>query len=122
MEMTDSGGWTPLHYAAGLGWESTVEFLLENGVEISHSHPYHGVLLIHLGSVAGHASIVRMLIKRGADVNYQTEDGCTPLCLACLEGHEAVVKVVIDHGVDVNSRCQKTGSLTIPEVSIPNRY
>ena len=42
------------------------------------------------------------MIKAGADVNKQHENGSSPLYLAVAAGQDAVVRVLIEAGADVN--------------------
>ncbi|XP_062585045.1 uncharacterized protein LOC134246700, partial [Saccostrea cucullata] len=50
---------------------------------------------------AGHISIVKELMERGADINQQSEDD-TPLSAASGGGHMSVVKELIEAGADIN--------------------
>jgi ankyrin repeat protein len=55
--------------------------------------------------LAGHATVVRLLLERGADVNArEREKGATPLHLAASWGRSEVVLVLLEHGADVNAR------------------
>ncbi|XP_055998105.1 uncharacterized protein LOC125683237 isoform X2 [Ostrea edulis] len=50
----------------------------------------------------GHISIVKELVKLGADVNLQKIWGSTPLIAACNRGHISIVKELTKAGADVN--------------------
>ena len=56
----------------------------------------------------GHETVVRALIKAGADINNADDDGVTPLYMAVQNGHEAVVRVLIELSADVN-KARDTG-------------
>jgi ankyrin repeat protein len=51
---------------------------------------------------AGHESIVRSLLDRGADVE-GSGTGLTPLVKAAKAGHESVVRLLLDRGADVEA-------------------
>ena len=51
----------------------------------------------------GDTKLVKMLLKKGADVNAKNTKGITPLVYAVAGGYEELVKMLIDRGVDVNA-------------------
>jgi hypothetical protein len=46
--------------------------------------------------------VVQELVKVGADVNLQSNDGYTPLIAACKRGHVSVIQELVNVGADVN--------------------
>ncbi|KAA0145804.1 hypothetical protein FNF29_08383 [Cafeteria roenbergensis] len=59
----------------------------------------------------GHDAVVRLLVEDGADVNKaRTDDGATPLFIACQEGHDAVVRLLVEAGADVNKATTDDGT------------
>lgn len=66
-------GNTPLHYL----------------VRIPHPTP---------GQVADISRIMKLLVKKGVDVNKQNTTGETPLFLACYHGSESIISLLIHHG------------------------
>ena len=52
----------------------------------------------------GHLDVVRLLIKRNADVDGRTSSGSTPLRVAAHDGHLDVVRCLVESGADVNAR------------------
>jgi ankyrin repeat protein len=55
-----------------------------------------------LASRGGHIDIVRLLVEKGADPNYN-EWSWTPLALAAYNNHFEIVKLLVDKGSDVNA-------------------
>lgn len=49
-------------------------------------------------AAAGHFSVVRFLVRRGANVNSTTKTHSTPLRAACFDGHFDIVKFLIEEG------------------------
>jgi ankyrin repeat protein len=87
-----------------------VSFLLKVHAEVDAADA-HGRTSLHWASLKGHASVVRLLLDRGADVGARTTPlGDTPLHWASGWGHESVVRLLLDGGADVGART--TGRLT----------
>lgn len=55
-------------------------------------------------SAYGQSRIARMLIDRGADVNYANNIKWTPLMSAVASGQKGMVELLIEKGADVNAR------------------
>ena len=84
-----------------------MRLLLESGADINAKDGTGKAPLIW-ASYGGHADVVRVLIKQGADVNVIDESksaaaGNTPLHFACLKDHLEVVKLLLDNGARVNA-------------------
>jgi ankyrin repeat protein len=47
----------------------------------------------------GHAEVVELLLKSGADVNAQNENGVTAMRLATLKGHTQIILLLQTAGV-----------------------
>ena len=67
-----------------------------------------GMPFLALAAKQGNASIVKRLIKAGADINAPTRTGLTPLMLATFHDHLKAVKVLLAAGADVEAR-EKNG-------------
>lgn len=52
---------------------------------------------------AGHAKVVRWLIRRGVDVNHPNAQGTTPLHTAAWQGRLPVVKLLVEAGAQVHA-------------------
>ena len=48
--------------------------------------------------------MVTSKVWRGADINYQSENGETSLIVASAQGHEEIVKYLLKEGAKVNLR------------------
>jgi ankyrin repeat protein len=74
----DSGGLTPLHYAARENCLDCVDVLLANGVDFNHPDP-DGVSPLHLAIMNANWDLAMKLIDAGADVNQWDVYGQGPL-------------------------------------------
>ncbi|XP_039291555.1 protein fem-1 homolog CG6966 isoform X1 [Nilaparvata lugens] len=52
-------------------------------------------------AAAGHLSVVRFLVQRGANINATTRTHSTPLRAACFDGHFEIVKFLISNGANI---------------------
>jgi ankyrin repeat protein len=86
---------SPLFYACEGGHEEFATFLLDNGAEVDAKN-HSGVTALFIAAQVGAASVVRLLMDRGADPNLRsTRDDVLPLYVACFEGHLNVVKELL---------------------------
>ena len=85
----------PLFYAAEGGHEEFAAFLLANGAEVDAKN-HNDVTPLFIAAQVGAASVVRLLMDKGADPNQRsTRDDVLPLYVACFEGHLDVVKELL---------------------------
>jgi len=95
-----------LHFAIQSGNIVIINILLSSGAKLSRYGEYKYCAL-HAAVLKGRADICRALLKHGADANERTDEGATPLMLACsspeLKDRVEIVKMLIDSGADVNA-------------------
>lgn len=104
--IADKTGWTPLMTAVNRGHIELVDLLSKNKQTINQKDDI-GWSPLHLtankdnkGEEEVQVSIARMLLKRGADLNAQTNKGLTPLALASLRNWPKLVKSLSDAKAD----------------------
>lgn len=123
--VTDSEGWTPLHWGASRGQASAVKLLLQHyesrGRYGTLAHCcYRGRNALHLAALNGHSAVLVELITRLCthdELNWkyavdeinigmvppldlQDTEGLTPLHLAALQGHLESVKILLNGGAN----------------------
>ncbi len=59
-------------------------------------------------SYEGQLDMVRLLLEKGADINFKGNNGGTALMYACVKGDPEIVKLLLENGADVDA---KDGSL-----------
>ncbi len=58
---------------------------------------------VHMAAQAEHASVVRLLIEKGADVNAVAQEQMSALYMAASKGHDEVVRLLIGKGADAGA-------------------
>lgn len=125
----DRSGLTPLMKAARQqhGIDSVL-LLISHGADVNamadERHDFRMVL--HYAVLSGNISIVNLLTKQGARLNYDTSEfgKPSPLDLAILKGDADIVRLLIEAGADVNCSSPIIGSPLHVACAdnIPNRY
>ncbi|KAI6241508.1 Protein phosphatase 1 regulatory subunit 27 [Aphelenchoides fujianensis] len=67
--------------------------------------PFNGLYLLHYAADIGNLEAVRLLLRKGADVNQKDEDGQTALHYAATNEFVDIVKCLIEAGADPSIRC-----------------
>ncbi|KAL6427861.1 hypothetical protein ACFW04_008359 [Cataglyphis niger] len=101
---------TPLIIAARYGHNKVVRMLLEKfkpdleqeGTVKFNGYVIEGASALWAAAGAGHLSVLKTLVKAGANVNHPTKTNSTPLRAACFNGRLDIVKYLIDHQADIN--------------------
>jgi ankyrin repeat protein len=68
-----------------------------------------GISPLYISSQNGHFSVVKFLIKNGADVNLLLKNGASPLLIASQHGHFSVVKHLVQKGEANVNQCLANG-------------
>jgi len=100
----DSGGSTPLVWAARTGHGGVVKLLLERENVDSNLPDKYGRTPLVWSVVEGHEEVVKLLLElENVDPNRPNIYGNRPLTSAAIRGHEGVVKILLEQqGVDPN--------------------
>ena len=98
---TDTGGWSPLHYAADKGNLPAIKALIMNGADINEQEN-SGRTPLFLAAMSGEIEAVEMLIQMGADINIgdDWQGGRTPLDYAKEDGREDIAELLLKHGAE----------------------
>jgi ankyrin repeat protein len=93
-----------LRYAARVGQESMVKYLLGEGAQVTKEGRRDWTALIE-ASARGHLGVVQMLVQHmgGQGLNHKDRDGRTALYHAVFRGHEEVVGYLLSKGAQATS-------------------
>lgn len=78
---------TALYIAAKLNYDDLVAFLLDNGADTELSERVFGWTPIFIAGAEGFASVVKRLIRSGANYSFTDDSGWLPMEHASLRGH-----------------------------------
>ena len=102
MNARDATGWGPLHWAAFVGRDDLVRWLLQKGAEVSR--PEDRVHPLHVAAAWGKRESLLELLDAGADLNARDPRGWTSLFWCAFAGKTKIMKTLIKRGADVNLR------------------
>jgi len=95
----DSGGRTPIMYAARSGNVSEVRDLIAKGADVN-ARNNKGHTPLTYAADNGHTDVAGILLDNGADVNGRSNQGTTALMLASERGYEEIARLLLEHGAD----------------------
>lgn len=104
LNVLDIGDISPLCWAAFLGHNQIVEYLIAKGAVVQSDKIYGDRSPIYWASAMGHTDTVKLLIKHGADVRAYDPWSYECLHIAAEHGHADVVNLLLDSGADINAR------------------
>jgi len=112
----DEHGWDALYYAVYGRKVKTVKFLLEHGADpntrenrkgfkclnqdCTDTQEISGKPVLECAIARGSGGIVRLLLAHGADTNFKSKTGMTPLALAAYSDNVETLQVFLDAGAD----------------------
>ena len=94
---------TALFIAARQGQAELVSWLCTEGACDVHQRVKAGGTPMLIAACSPFAvKMMRPLLRAGANINVQADDGCTPLIAACIGGNVEAVDAILEMGADVN--------------------
>lgn len=97
-------GRTALMLAAEEGHAKVVTLLLDHpgGSKTIDAQDKYGLTALALAARRGHEEVVEELLRRGADIHKEADDGWPPLVKAIFCEKERVAKVLLNHGARID--------------------
>jgi ankyrin repeat protein len=102
MDCKDRRSYTPLQYAADLGYDQLVSLFLHHLGDRYPQDMHHHHSALHLACLNGHVTTATILIDSGALVNSRGSGGNTPLHCACMEGHIDLAMMLLLRGAELH--------------------
>jgi ankyrin repeat protein len=91
-----------LHNAISIGDESKIRGLLENNTLNINEKNVVGFSALHYAAKMGNASIIGLLITKGALKNSSNQSGETPLHIAAKHNHCQVMEILFNYQVEID--------------------
>ena len=94
-----------------------VEKALENGADIEHQYAVQGWTALHAASGLGpepFLEVMKFLLSNGADINFQSVDGVTPLVVAIRQSSVDCVRYLLEHGANIHLKFRESGQMITP--------
>src|SRR3989449_6765119 len=98
-------GFALVALTAYLGQKETTEYLIGKGADVNAVARNTTGFTALTGAVANnHTEIAKLLVKRGAQVNYRYEGGFSPLMGASENGNVELVNFLLENGADPTAK------------------
>uniref|UniRef100_A0AAQ5X073 Euchromatic histone-lysine N-methyltransferase 2 n=1 Tax=Amphiprion ocellaris TaxID=80972 RepID=A0AAQ5X073_AMPOC len=97
----DSGGWTPIIWAAEHKHVDVIKSLLNRGADVSINDKELNVCL-HWAAYAGNVDIAELVLNAGCSLASVNVHGDTPLHIAAREGYLDCVTLFLSRGADID--------------------
>uniref|UniRef100_A0A3B4FSK5 E3 ubiquitin-protein ligase HACE1 n=1 Tax=Pundamilia nyererei TaxID=303518 RepID=A0A3B4FSK5_9CICH len=107
-----------LHVHSSL--RSVSELLLNSKFDVNYAFGRVKRSLLHIAANCGSLECLVLLLKRGANPNYQDISGCTPLHLAARNGQKKCMGKLLEYNADVNI-CNNEGLTAIHWLAVNGR-
>ena len=100
IDLADSKGATPLHYASMYGYAEMTDMLLYYDAQVNLKTK-DGSSALHAAIYAGYVDVTEILIKNGANMEIRDSDGNTPFLIAASFGDTLIINMLYEFGVDI---------------------
>ncbi|AFM13971.1 ankyrin repeat domain-containing protein [Turneriella parva] len=107
---SSESGENAVFWPATLGHTGTVKILIKKGINVNTTIRINDISALHSSSGEGHAEIVKMLVKAGAELDGQDATGKTALMAAAIGCRKSVVEILISAKADLNIQSKMKGT------------
>jgi len=113
-DAVSKGNWTSLLWAVNNGHVAVTEYLLEQGFDVDHADDMHGYTALHLAAIYGHLEVAHVLLRFGATLDVQSDEGETAADLAIQHGYPEVAAAIRAEEIRRRDHGFKRDRSTIP--------
>jgi ankyrin repeat protein len=96
VDVTNQAGQTPLFLAARGGLDFMADRFIQAGANINSYEPRTGNTALHVAAINGDSSMIKLLLKRGANPSITNKTSYTALHEAASAGHTEAVNLLLD--------------------------
>jgi hypothetical protein len=107
-----------LHTAAVLGDVEAVQLHIKSGSDLNVKEPTRGSTPLISATLFGKTDVALALIRGGADINYQNNEGSSALHTAAFACRTEIVKALLKKGADKTLK-NYAGRTALETVSVP---
>ncbi|KAJ9438249.1 Ankyrin repeat and KH domain-containing protein mask [Diplonema papillatum] len=112
LNIDERSDWQRQYWAAAFeGNTHLLRLLIEVGVSIESTRGASLKTALHFAAEHALFQVVELLVEAGAEVDADSQNGWTPLCLAALHGDEKIAQYLIDAGANVNAVAERKSAL-----------
>jgi len=101
-------------------YRSVSELLSNSKFDVNYAFGRVKRSLLHIAANCGSVECLVLLLKKGANPNYQDISGCTPLHLAARNGQKKCMSKLLEYSADVNI-CNNEGLTAIHWLAVNGR-
>ncbi|CAH1780908.1 unnamed protein product [Owenia fusiformis] len=118
-------GWSPLMLAVRHRYERSdhiiiMKILFHQGALLDIQEKQQNYTALILAAQEGHLDIVKLLVRKGANVNLQTKSLHTALMLACWRGLKPIAEFLMARGANVDM--QDNGGMTALMLALRDKH
>ncbi len=106
LESRNALGKTPLHYAVTFAQKEAMEFLIEQGADVS-APDGTGLTPLHVAAIIDVPGAARLLVDAGAALEAKDNFGDTPMHSAAMHGSLRVLEFLLARGSDASAPNQE---------------
>ena len=92
--ISDQNGWTPFAHAVSQGHTEMVTLFIEQGEDINQMYGRENITALMIAAANNYASIVRLLLKKGANPNLKQHQNLSALDYANAMGHSDISDII----------------------------
>ncbi|XP_046579895.1 serine/threonine-protein phosphatase 6 regulatory ankyrin repeat subunit C-like [Haliotis rubra] len=99
----DKYGRTALHHCVENTDTECAELLLKTDTSLLNTPDKEGLTPLHMAAITGNSNLLRLLLKKGANLTCRDQEGHTVVHWATVTGHTECLEILIEHDADLST-------------------